>query len=65
VGVIDLAQVQQVHSIRIVWGEPYARHYTVQYWTGDDPIKAVTRGAWQTFTQGVITQGKAAPRRFV
>jgi hypothetical protein len=56
--VIDLAQVQQVNSIRIVWGEPYARHYTVQYWTGDDPIKAVTRGAWQTFTQGVITQGK-------
>ncbi len=56
--VMDLAQVQQVDSIRIAWGEPYARHYTVQYWTGDDPIKAVTRGVWQTFPQGSITNGK-------
>jgi len=56
--VMDLAQVQQVNSIRIAWGEPYARHYAVQFWTGDDPIKAVTRGAWQTFPQGAVTEGK-------
>jgi len=56
--VMDLAQVQQVNSIRIAWGEPYARHYVVQYWTGDDPIKAVTRGVWQTFPQGTVTDGK-------
>jgi hypothetical protein len=56
--VMDLAQVQQVNSIRIAWGEPYARHYVVQYWTGDDPIKAVTRGVWQTFPQGTINDGK-------
>jgi len=56
--VMDLAQVEQVNSIRIAWGEPYARRYVVQYWTGDDPIKAVTRGAWQTFAQGVVTGGK-------
>ena len=56
--VMDLAQVQQVNSIRIAWGEPYARRYVVQYWTGDDPIKAVTRGAWQTFAQGTVTEGK-------
>ena len=37
---IDLAQVQQIDSIRIAWAEPYARRYVVQYWTGDDPIKA-------------------------
>ena len=36
--VMDLAQVQQVSSIRIAWAEPYARCYLVQYWTGDDPI---------------------------
>jgi hypothetical protein len=58
--VIDLAQVQQVDSIRIAWAEPYARHYVVQYWTGDDPIKAVTRGVWQTFPQGTITDGKGS-----
>jgi hypothetical protein len=56
--VMDLAQVQQVNSIRIAWGEPFARRYVVQYWTGDDPIKAVTRGTWQTFAQGFVTEGK-------
>ncbi len=56
--VMDLAQVQQVNSIRIAWGEPFARRYVVQYWTGDDPIKAVTRGTWQTFAQGSINEGK-------
>ena len=56
--VMDLAQVQAVNSIRIAWGEPYARHYVVQYWTGDDPMHAPTRGAWQTFLQGTVTDGK-------
>jgi F5/8 type C domain len=56
--VMDLAQTQPVNSIRIAWGEPYARRYVVQYWTGDDPIKTVTRGVWQTFAQGTITDGK-------
>jgi F5/8 type C domain len=56
--VLDLAQPQPVDSIRIAWGEPYATHYTVQYWTGDDPIKLPTRGVWQTFSQGGITGGK-------
>jgi hypothetical protein len=56
--VLDLAQLQQIDSIRIAWGEPYAKHYVVQYWTGDDPIKAVTRGVWQTFPRGVVSDGK-------
>jgi hypothetical protein len=56
--VMDLAQPQAVNSIRIAWGEPYARHYVVQYWTGDDPMHAPTRGVWQTFPQGTITDGK-------
>jgi hypothetical protein len=56
--VLDLAQVQQVDSIRIAWGEPYARKYAVQYWTGgDDPIHAPTRGIWQTFLQGTANDG--------
>jgi len=56
--VLDLAQVQPVDSIRIAWGEPYAQRFVVQYWTGDDPIKAVTRGVWQTFANGTVTDGK-------
>jgi hypothetical protein len=56
--VLDMAQTQPVDSIRIAWGEPYATHYLVQYWTGDDPIRSPTRGVWQTFQQGVVTAGK-------
>ncbi|MGA8430609.1 MAG: discoidin domain-containing protein [Candidatus Sulfotelmatobacter sp.] len=55
--VIDLAQVQEVNSIRIAWGAPYAKKCLVQYWTGEDPIKAVTRGTWQTFPKGAVTEG--------
>jgi hypothetical protein len=74
--VLDLAQMQQVNSIRIVWGGPFAKRYVVQYWTGEDPIHAPTRGVWQTFLQGTVNGGKgatetirlrgsAAPVRFV
>jgi F5/8 type C domain len=55
--VIDLAQVQSVDSVRIAWGEPYATHYVVQYWTGDDPVRSPTRGVWQTFPQGTAIAG--------
>ncbi|MFZ0136522.1 MAG: discoidin domain-containing protein [Candidatus Sulfotelmatobacter sp.] len=59
--ILDLAQVQQVDSLRIAWGEPYARRYEVQYWTGgEDPIHAPIRGVWETFAQGVVTDGKGA-----
>jgi len=59
--VLDLAQVQAVNSIRIAWGDPYARQYAVQYWTGgDDPIHAPTRGVWQTFSDGTVSQGKGS-----
>ena len=56
--VIDLAQVQMVNTIRIVWGEPYAARYVVQYWAdGDDPIKAPTRGTWEAFQNGEVDHG--------
>ena len=55
--VLDLAQLQLLDSIRIAWGEPYATHYVVQYWTGDDPIKSPTRGVWETFQQGIVSTG--------
>ncbi len=56
--VIDLAQVQRLDSVRIAWAEPYATRYLVQYWTGDDPIRAPTRGVWQTFPNGTVMNGK-------
>jgi hypothetical protein len=56
--VIDLAQVQPVDSIRVVWGEPFARRFEVQYWTGDDPIHSPVRGVWQAFPRGIVSDGK-------
>jgi hypothetical protein len=56
--ILDLTQNQMVDSIRIVWANPYAIRYAVQNWTGDDPIKAQTKGVWQTFAHGAVTAGK-------
>jgi hypothetical protein len=47
-----------IDTIRINWAEPYATHYSLQYWTGDDPIRAPTKGIWQIFPNGVMTAGK-------
>src|SRR5579863_7297807 len=59
--VLDLAQSQQVNSIRIAWGAPFAKKYAVQYWTGgDDPIHSPTLGVWQTFLQGSVNEGKGS-----
>jgi len=55
---VDLLTPQQVSAIRIAWAEPYARNYLVQYWTGENPIKKPTIGAWQTFPGGTVTDGK-------
>ena len=54
---LDLASNQDVNAIRIAWAEPYARHYLVQYWTGEDPIRLPTKGIWQTFPNGQVTNG--------
>lgn len=50
----DLANPQSVDAIRIAWGDPYARDYAVQFFTGDDPIRAPNKGVWQDFPFGVI-----------
>jgi hypothetical protein len=57
--VLDFATPQPIDSIRIVWAEPYARRYVVQYWTGElEPIHYPTKGAWQAFPNGVVNSGK-------
>jgi hypothetical protein len=56
--ILELSQPQKVDTIRIAWTAPYATQYVIQYWTGDDPIKAATKGIWQSFPLGNITAGK-------
>ena len=55
--IVDLANSHPVNAIRISWAEPYARHYLLQYWTGEDPIKQPTKGAWVAFPGGVVSNG--------
>ncbi len=55
---LDLAGQHLVDAIRIAWADPYARRYLVQYWTGEDPIRKPTLGAWQVFPEGEVAEGK-------
>src|ERR1700730_553387 len=55
--ILDLANNHQINALRIDWAEPYARGYLVQYWTGEDPIKQPTKGAWVAFPGGTIMDG--------
>lgn len=58
--IIDLSQPQKIDTIRIAWAEPFGRQYLIQYWVGDDPIKSPTRGVWQTFPRGVVSDGQGS-----
>ena len=57
---IDLGSKIDVNAIRIAWADPYAKHYSVQFWTGElEPFyDGTTKGTWQTFPLGNITEGK-------
>lgn len=55
---LDLASLQRADAIRIAWGDPYAKNFIVQYWTGLDPIRYPTLGIWQTFPHGVVQEGQ-------
>lgn len=59
--IVDMGQQVALTTIRIVWGEPYATSYTVQYWEGHEEshnIDDLTTGVWHNFTNGVVTDGK-------
>ncbi|MGA2855787.1 MAG: discoidin domain-containing protein [Candidatus Sulfotelmatobacter sp.] len=58
--IIDLGSKIDVNAIRIAWADPYAKRYAVQFWTGElEPFyDGTTKGTWQTFPLGNITEGK-------
>jgi len=43
---IDLGASMSVDSMRIVWGEPYATDYTVQWWDGEEALDTPWDGEW-------------------
>src|SRR5579864_3081438 len=50
--VVDLERARPVNALRIKWANPYATDYSIQYWTGDDPINDMALGSWVTFPWG-------------
>ena len=58
--VIDFGSRQAIGAIRILWGEPYAVAYRVQYWRGKDRnhLNDLKSGSWQDFPRGTVTDGK-------
>ena len=57
---IDLGARVDINAIRIAWASPYAKHYYVQFWTGEmEPFyDGINKGAWQTFPMGTIANGR-------
>jgi hypothetical protein len=54
--ILDLGAPEKIDTLRIDWGNPYARNYLVQYWSGEkDPLSNVTAGAW--VAMGINTDG--------
>ena len=58
--VMDLRAETLVSAIRIVWADPYARTYRVDYWVGKDALDfdAGPRGEWKTSPSGAVKDGQ-------
>ncbi len=54
---VDLGAKMPVTAIKIVWTNPYAIDYQVQYWTGSDAIGSPGSGTWKNFPKGTISGG--------
>jgi F5/8 type C domain len=58
--ILDLGAKLEIDTVRIAWADPYARRYTVQFWTGsEEPFyDGTTKGIWQTLPAGIVTDGQ-------
>ncbi|HLW35564.1 MAG TPA: hypothetical protein VKS98_07885 [Chthoniobacterales bacterium] len=63
--VIDLGAIKPVNTIRILWGEPFARSFRVEYWDGNDPmhLHLDRKDEWRPFSRGTIDHGKGGDQR--
>lgn len=57
--VIELGEKANINAVRIIWADPYARVYDVQYWEGEGhAIAEPLRGTWKLFPSGAVANGK-------
>lgn len=69
--VLSFPKLTRFDAARIRWGQPFARHFLIQYWDGDDGFEegkqtADDPGRWTTFPNGdvrVTGAPDAAPMR--
>ena len=54
--VIDLGKVTVINFARIHWGDPYAKRFRVEYWTGPDPmhLHLDRKDKWEIFPKGIM-----------
>ncbi|MGH7743064.1 MAG: discoidin domain-containing protein, partial [Candidatus Eiseniibacteriota bacterium] len=57
---VDLGAPRAVNAIRILWGNPYPRHYRIEYWAGQASamIDYNPDGEWRRFSAGETTAGR-------
>ncbi len=62
--IVDFGKRTPVNALRIAWSDPYATHFTIQYWSGEDPQDPdeYPNGRWQVFPSGDITNGQGGDR---
>jgi len=61
--VVDFSAPQEISAIEIGWANPYAKKYTVEYWTGkEDAISRPGTGTWAKFPLGEVTNGDGKTR---
>jgi len=51
---LDLGRPRPIDALRIDWGEPYARRFVAQYWSGVDAFTAAIKGTWRAFPRGGV-----------
>ncbi len=56
---INFEKEVDIEGLRILWGEPFATRYEVQYWEGAPAefYKDMLKGRWRTFPKGKIDAG--------
>ena len=57
--VIEFERPEPINAVRLLWGEPFATRYQIQYGNFDDvsDIALSPRGTWRNFTRGEVRDG--------
>ncbi|WP_198013923.1 discoidin domain-containing protein [Desulforegula conservatrix] len=58
--IVDFGKRRNVNALHILWGEPYATDFQVEYWDGKDTnyINDLSEGVWRVFDRGHIKDDK-------